>query len=156
VREGETVTVLGRYGNWLNVRAENNVTGWVYQPGWFEVSGDLNVLPTVIPPQINTPTVTAPPCAAGPLTLTFYQDQGSEQCVPGSGWSVNIHFIVSGGNCVYTYFWEGVQVYGPTTQSELIYTVYWGDSALTGTGRVESGGEAAQKSIFVPKPPQCP
>ncbi len=157
VHAGESVIVQAHYGDWLQVRTDGNVTGWVYQPGWFEIAGDISVLPTAIPPQLALSTSTvASTCAGGELTLTLYSDPGSEQCVPGGRWSVNLHFIAHGGNCVYTFFWEGLSVAGPTTANEYIYTVTWGNAALVGTGAVESGGVTVRQELFVPKPSWCP
>jgi len=116
---------------------------------------------TFTPAPFGTPTRTATRmptpslCAAGPLTLSLWHIPGTEQCLPKGRWSVEIQYIAGGGDCVYTYFWQGVQVHGPTTSSEFIYRVEWGNAALTGTGRVESGGEAVQHDLFAPKPPQC-
>lgn len=140
--------------------------GWVYvctnegtAEGWTQVANlqvnrDLIHLPRVTPRPTLTSTPSHSPTLTpgdGRLTLQLYHDPGSEECLPGSGWKVNIHFIVEGGTGVYTYFWEGAQIYGPTTDKEYIYTVEWGDAALSGTGRVESGGEAVQDEVYVPE-----
>ncbi len=154
----ESVTVQAHYGNWLQVRTDGNVTGWVYQPGWFEIAGDISVLPTVIPPPTPIPPISpllAPDCVKGVLILDLYSDK--ESCVSGHGWSADLHFVARGGDCQrYTYYWEGNKIGDSTSKRELIYTVYWGNAALVGTGAVESGGVTVRKELFVPKPEGCP
>jgi hypothetical protein len=149
------------YPDWVYVAdaADAALQGWT-QVANLHLHRDLDKLPRITPrPTLTatpgTPAATqAPPiaCAGGPLTLEFYADPGSERCIPGGSWSVNIHFIVAGGTCTYTYYWEGARIHGPTTEREYIYSVTWGDAALSGTGRVASGAEARQRSIFVPMP----
>jgi hypothetical protein len=146
------------FPDWVFVRtADGSAEGWT-QLADLQINLDLADLPRVTPrPTLTyTPSPTPVTTPVGPLKLTFYYDPGSEHCTEGGGWAVNIHFIVEGGTGVYTYFWEGEQIYGPTTEREYIHTIKWGDAALAGTGRVESGGKAVQSGVFVPKPPQCP
>jgi hypothetical protein len=85
----------------------------------------------------------------------LYSDAGSEQCVQGGGWQVNVHFFVAGGNCVYTYFWQDEPIYGPTTETDVSIPVFSPGGPLIGSAGVGSGGEVVASDLFVPAP-QCP
>jgi len=150
------------FADWIYVRTvDGTSTGWT-QTASLQINVQLSALPRVTPRPTLTATpggVPVPPgkgCEGGPLSLTFYSDPGSESCTPGGGWQVNIHFIASGGNCTYIYYWQDALIFGPTTERELIYAVKHGSSAaLVGNGEVRSGSETVKQGLYVDCP-TCP
>ena len=119
---GTELELLGR---------DSNFPGWVYAgtldgayTGWtqtenLEIYRELSALPIVTPlptltPASATPTTPDGPCEGGPLWLDAWPT--SATCT-SSGWTATIFVEGHGGNCQYTYYWEGVFQGGPTSGS---------------------------------------
>lgn len=173
VQIDEEVTVLGRAstGNWLYVRNDAGVEGFVWRP-FFDWAGDPEALPirlptvTVTPPlPTNTPT---PSATYEPLSIDFWpvpEDYEPPVCHDDGTWSRVMQIRGQGGNQTYTYYQNGEIVAGPleqdwgTAKDELIhvFTVKGHCGAALGvTGRVSSGdGQIAEKELFLASPGCC-
>jgi len=154
VSEGEKVRVLGRsaYGQWLYVRDDRGVEGFVYAPR-FEWEGEYESLPVV--PATVTPIPITPPTPSGlpysTLTIDLWDISG--RCSGGRSYkSVFIH--AHGGNGIYAYYWNGSRVAGPTSES-YTFEVETTGGPVVGTGKVVSGdGQEVDKELFI-RPPDC-
>jgi hypothetical protein len=173
VRIDEKVTVLGRAstGNWLYVRNDTGVEGFVWGP-FFDWAGDPEALPTRLPTVTVTPplpTDTPTPSATyEPLSIDFWpvpEDYEPPVCHDDGTWSRVMQIRGQGGNQTYTYYQNGEVVAGPleqdwrTAKDELIYVFtvkgHCG-AALSVTGRVSSGdGQIAEKELFLVSPGCC-
>jgi hypothetical protein len=91
-------------------------------------------------------------CAGGPLTLTAWAVSSS--CSAG-GWVATIFVQAKGGDCQYTYAWEG-QVKGGPTSSSMTFDVKSANpaAAIVGTASVTSAGQTARAGVYV-KHPAC-
>jgi serine/threonine-protein kinase len=160
--ELELVGYDPNFPDWVYVRTVDGASsGWT-QIANLEINRELADLPRVTPiptlaptPRTIQPTATvAPPptavvgCEGGPLTLDAW-DVGTA-CVPG-GWTASIYVQGHGGNCLYTYFWQGEMKGGPMSGS-MTFEAIGGSNAIIGTASVTSGGETAKRELFIPSP----
>ncbi len=147
---GDTVNVLGRSdaGNWLYVQTDEGVEGFIYTPR-LQYAGDIDTLP------VETPTATFvssnTTCKASDcpqLTLDAYPLLGT-RC-EGENRYRTIYLSGSGGNGVYTYFWNEEKVAGPQADGFGFEVNGTADERVMGTGKVISGdGQTAEKELFV-------
>ena len=79
----------------------------------------------------------------------------AKSCTPG-GWVATIFVEGHGGDCQYTYAWEGQVKGGPTSQSMTfqVKSAGW-DTAIVGEASVTSAGKIAKVELHVPHP-ECP
>jgi len=162
VRTGEQVTVLGRSaaGQWFYVRNATGVEGFVYAPR-FEWSGDFDVLPvkrtegpvvTPTPPPPVPPTVPPSTVPPSPLEIDLWVLPGLARC-DRINWYQTVYIAGRGGNGVYTYYWNGEKLAGPTGESYTFELYRATSNAIIGTGKVVSGdGQVVEKELYVPVP----
>jgi hypothetical protein len=133
------------------------VEGWTQIEG-LEINRDLETLPLVTPAPTLTPTVGTPEptpfpspegCAGGPLTAEAWHID--RYCVPGA-WTAVVYVGGYGGNCVYTYAWEGEIVGGPMTGGLTFELTSIG--TIVGTASVTSAGETVGVEVYI-QPPSC-
>jgi len=151
ISAGEQVPVLGRsaVGEWFYVRDDQGVEGFVYAPR-FDWPGDYESLP-VVPSGIPKPsTYTPPPGPPYPaLEMDLWDISG--RC-SGSTWYKSIYIQGHGGNGIYTYYWNGEKVAGPTSES-YSFEVHSTGGAIIRTGKVVSGdGQEVERNLYVRKP----
>jgi len=111
--------------------------------------------PTLTPTPHATATVTLTPtvpagCEGGPLWLeTWYLDR----VYTADGWTATIFIEGHGGNCVYTYAWEG-ETKGELMLGPITFEISHTDRAaiIMGTASVTSAGETVQESLFIEPP----
>jgi hypothetical protein len=72
-----------------------------------------------------------------------------------NGWAASIFVEGHGGNCLYTYYWEGEIVDGPKANSTTFSVPVAGLNTLVGQVSVSSGGETVEKEIYK-EAPDCP
>lgn len=145
------------FADWVYVRtADGSAEGWTQTAG-LQINRSLSSLPHVTPrPTLtSTPAMPSPTptlfvlCEGGPLRLDVWPVGHS--CT-GSGW-ISIIFIEGhGGDCVYTYAWDGVVRGGPMTGS-MTFEVESADRvAIVGTGSVTSAGQTVSKDLYMAAP----
>jgi len=105
--------------------------------------------PTLTPtPHAPPPTPTPPAeCEGGPLWLEAWNL--SKDRTPDS-WTVTIYVAGHGGDCVYTYAWDGEVKGGPTSGS-VTFEVSSADggAVIVGTASVTSAGETVRVVLLV-------
>ena len=107
---------------------------------------------TVIPTPTPTITLTPPAdCEYGPLLLdAWYLDRAFNDA---GGWTTSIFVQGHGGDCLYTYAWNGEIKGGPMFGSMIFEISHTDRSAvIMGTASVISAGETAEVGLFI-KPP---
>jgi len=78
---------------------------------------------------------------------------GTEDC-DGGVWVKSVFIQGHGGNGVYTYYWNGQRLVGPTNQAHTFQVRSTG-GAIIGTGRTVSGdGQEVARDLFI-KEPDC-
>jgi hypothetical protein len=89
-------------------------------------------------------------CESGPLWLAAWP---VEKVNTEDGWKVTIFVEGHGGDCLYTYSWEGQVVSEPISGS-LTFEVSQTDphAVIFGTASVASAGEVDEVGLFI-KPP---
>ena len=147
-----------RFPDWVYVRGmDGAATGWT-QVTNLDLRRDLSTLPLVTPVPTFTPTSFAPspspsssrPCPGGPLRLNAWPV--NQACTAG-GWVATIFVEGLGGDCVYTYAWEGEVKGGPLSSSMTFDVASSGfGSAIVGTASVTSAGATVSADVFVPAP----
>jgi hypothetical protein len=93
-------------------------------------------------------------CVAGePLRLDIWPV--ATACNPGGGWKAMIYIQGHGGDCHFSYAWEGETRNGSTGQAMIIEvdSASYG-TAIVGTASVTSGGQTINSGLHVP-PPVC-
>ncbi len=154
VRIGEQVTVLGRSaaGRWFYVRNSSGVEGFAYAPR-FAWSGDFEALPVkpALEPPVEPPSVPeAQPVT--PLEMDLWVLPGLARC-DRINWYQTVYIAGRGGNGVYTYYWNGEKMAGPTGESYTFELYRATSNAIIGTGKVVSGdGQVVEKKLYVPVP----
>ena len=154
VRIGEQVTVLGRSaaGRWFYVRNSSGVEGFAYAPR-FDWSGDFEALPVkpALEPPVEPPSVPeAQPVT--PLEMDLWVLPGLARC-DRINWYQTVYIAGRGGNGVYTYYWNGEKMAGPTGESYTFELYRATSNAIIGTGKVVSGdGQVVEKKLYVPVP----
>jgi outer membrane protein assembly factor BamD (BamD/ComL family) len=156
VSRGEQVSVLGRsaVGRWYYVRDDQGVEGFVYIDR-LEWPGDYEALPTKTP--IATSRATAAPRAtpiprtpSSPLAMDLWDLSGTEKC-DGDIWLKSVFIQGHGGNGVYTYYWNGEKLVGPTGESHT-FELHSTGGAIVGTGKVVSGDGQVERELYIRKP----
>ena len=72
----------------------------------------------------------------------------------GGTWYKTVFIEGHGGNGVYTYYWNGERVAGPTRES-YTFEVHSTGGAIIGTGKVVSGdGQVVERELFI-RAPDC-
>jgi hypothetical protein len=102
-----------------------------------------------------TPTSGPVSCAGGPLRLDAWSV--ARTCDPqGGGWTATIFVQAYGGDCRYSYAWEGRPQGGPTTGS-MTFEVRSASagSAIVGYASVTSAGQTVRVPVYV-RHPSCP
>ncbi|MEA3339353.1 MAG: lytic transglycosylase domain-containing protein [Chloroflexota bacterium] len=111
--------------------------------------------PTLTPTPPATATITLTPtipadCQGGPLRLeAWYLDR----VYNANGWTATIFAEGYGGNCIYTYAWNGETKSGPmsgSTTFEIDHTDPF--AVIIGTVSMTSAGETVEVGLFI-KPP---
>jgi len=153
VSRGEQVTVVGRsaVGQWYYVRDDQGVEGFVYIDR-LEWSGDYESLPVKgsIP---LTPATRASPTSQIPLVMDLWDLPGTEDC-DGGVWLKSVFIQGHGANGIYTYYWNGQRLVGPTDQAHTFQVRSTG-GAIIGTGKVISGdGQQIERDLYV-RAPAC-
>jgi hypothetical protein len=111
-------------------------------------------LPVVTPRPTLTPVPTLLPpasCQGGTLRLASWP-VGSV-CNAGGGWTTTIFAEGQGGNCIYTYLWNGEVKAGPMTGSTK-FDIRVEAGPLLGKVAVTSAGQLAEAGIYL-EPPAC-
>ena len=111
--------------------------------------------PTLTPTPNATATVTLTPtvpadCEGGPLWIeAWYLDR----VYTADGWTATIFIEGHGGNCVYTYAWEG-EIKGEPMLGPITFEISHTDRSaiIMGTASVTSAGETVQESLFIEPP----
>ncbi len=155
----DRVDVIGRSSNsnWLYVRTGDGDQGFVFSER-VQWEGDIAALPVkfgAAPPA----TATSPPItgSGGPLTFNLWGLSDTIRCeAPGSAaWFQTVFMEGEGGSGIYTYFWEGEPVGGPTSDS-ITVELHSFSAAIIGTGMVTaSDGQSTTAGLFLPNP-DCP
>jgi len=150
VAVGDWALVLGRsaYGQWFYIRNDQGIEGFVYAPR-FEWSGDYDSLPVKSP--ITGPSVPTPTRETSGSTLRMDLWDMSGRCSGGT-WYKTVYIEGHGGNGVYTYYWNGERIAGPTSGSH-VFEVHSTGGAIIGTGKVVSGdGQTIEEELFIREP----
>lgn len=152
------------FSDWVYVRTTDGTsTGWA-QITDLEINRELSSLPritpvpTLMPTPQPTPTPHTPPltltlsaeCESGPLRVRAWD---LRKVRTPNDWTVTIFIEGQGGNCVYTYVWEG-EVKGELMSGPLTFDVKSTDrhAIIIGTASVTSAGETIEVGLFL-KPP---
>lgn len=99
------------------------------------------------PPTTTLTTTLAAECAGGPLQLNAWS-LGKK--VTRDGWTATIFVQGHGGDCTYTYAWEGEVKGGPMSDS-MTFEIYMADrdAVIMGTASVTSAGETVEVGLFL-------
>ncbi len=137
------------FADWVYIRTvDGTSSGWV-QIADLEINRELDDLPLITPIPTLTPE-TGPAtstCATGPLVLDTWSV--GTACISG-GWTATIFAEGRGGNCAYTYAWEGVVQAGPIPGSTTFEVS--GGGAIAGTVAVTSGDQIVTQGLYIPAP----
>jgi hypothetical protein len=90
-------------------------------------------------------------CVGGPLRLEAWP--ADSDCVTG-GWKAVIYAKGYGGDCRYTYAWEGQVKGGPTSNAMTFELTNWNRGAMVGEVSVTSAGQTAKVGLYI-RPPDC-
>jgi hypothetical protein len=102
----------------------------------------------------SSPAVQPGACAGGELRLDTWPV--SKACASeGSGWTATIFVQGHGGDCRYSYAWEG-QIQGGPTAGSMTFEVPCASrgSSIVGYASMTSGGQTVRRPVFV-KAPTC-
>jgi hypothetical protein len=156
---GETGLELRGYDpdfpDWVYVQTTDGASsGWV-QITDLELNQDLTNLPRITPAPTLTPTPPTPSptptpvveCRGGPLRLSTWD---VEKVHTTDGWTATIFAQGHGGNCLYTYAWEGENKGGPTP-GPVTFEISHSDpnAVIVGTVSVTSAGETVTEGLFI-------
>jgi hypothetical protein len=102
---------------------------------------------------LPTPTPQPRACVGGPLRLDAWPT--ATFCTPGGGWSATIYVAGRGGDCLYTYAWEG-EVRGGPMPGSMVFNVQGASrgTAIVGYASVRSGSDVARVGLHV-RTPTC-
>jgi hypothetical protein len=145
------------FPDWVYVRTVGGESsGWI-QIADLKINRELSDLPRVTPVPTLTRTPHTPPltptlvgCEGGPLRLDAWD---VDKVRTSGGWTATVFVEGHGGDCVYTYAWEGEVKGGPMSGSmtfELSSAGY--GTAIVGNVSVTSAGETVTVGLFI-KPP---
>lgn len=136
------------FPDWVYVStADGESTGWI-QVAELELNRELSELPEVTPRPTLTPTPVGE-CTEGPLELDAWEVDKNRT---NDTWTAAIFAEGHGGDCVYTYAWNG-EVQGESMTTSMTFNVTGqGNAPLIGTVSVTSGGETVERELFI-RPP---
>jgi len=111
--------------------------------------------PTLTPTPHVTATTTLTPtmpagCAGGPLWIeAWYLDRTYEE----GGWTATIFIQGYGGDCIYTYAWEG-EVQGEPMPEPITFEIHHTDryAAIMGTASATCAGETVEIPLLIEPP----
>jgi hypothetical protein len=158
--DGVRVTVDGRriIDAWIPMRGSRNATldlgagQHTVQVEYFErtQAATVRLEWQRIGAAATTPAVPPLPsvCAGGPLRLEAWP--ADTVCTAG-GWKAIIYAKASGGDCQYTYAWEGQTKGGPTS-GPITYELRSAGGAMVGTASVSSAGQTARVGLYIRRP----
>lgn len=134
------------FSKWAYVRtADGASTGWVQVADLAVSYEELIGLPRLTP----VPTLTTLPaeCESGPLRLEAWD---LDRVRTEDGWTATVYVQGHGGNCLYTYGWEGEVKGGPTTGPMLFeVSSTTPKAAILGTVAVASGNETVKAGLHI-------
>lgn len=143
------------FSKWVYVRTVDGAsTGWI-QTLDLKIDSEFSGLPRVIPLSTLTLTSHTSPltptlsteCAGGPLGLNSWD---VSKVRTEHGWTATIFVEGYGGDCVYTYGWEGEIKGGPMSGSTTFeVSVKDSASAIVGTVSVTSAGETVKAGLHI-------
>ena len=137
--------------DWVYVHTiDESSSGWA-QIADLEINRELADLDLVTPVPIPTsaPPTLAPTCATGPLELdTWFV--GTICHSGGNSWSATVFAEGRGGNCTYTYSWEGIVQAGPMPGATTFQVA--GSGAIVGRVSVTSGGQTISEELYISAP----
>jgi hypothetical protein len=149
------------FPDWVYVRTVDGAsTGWVQIEGLnIKHENELSGLPRVTPVPTLTPTPyiaptstpTAPvACQGGPLQIEAWDLEKSNL---GHGWTTTIYIQGRGGDCMYTYAWDG-EIKGGPMPGPITFGITAPDrlGTIMGTASVTSTGQTAKVKLFI-RPP---
>ncbi|MCP5095616.1 MAG: protein kinase [Chloroflexi bacterium] len=151
VGAGEQVEILGRsqYGDWLYVRNEENITGYVYGPR-FDWEGDYDTLEIVKTDSTSPQPAPVTTCSGGScpqLTMDIYP--------LGSYCANDIHYRTvymqgHGGSESYTYYWNNERLAGSQSEGFAFDVSSPDGSSVIGHGKiVSSDGQSVEQELFI-------
>lgn len=153
----DPVVILGRSqdSKWLFV-GDGTVAGFMFR-NRVQWDGELGRLPIFTHSDAGGGGAQATPAPSDVITeLTFDLWPLPETAVcTAAGWEMMLYFAGQGGDGVYQYYWNGELIAEPTNSS-VVYKLVSPGGAVSGFGRVESGGNLwQQKNLFIAEP-GCP
>ncbi|MBE2223601.1 MAG: protein kinase [Anaerolineae bacterium] len=156
VEEGAAIVVMGRSedSKWLFI-GNGDTAGFVFRDR-LQWDGEVDGLPVFTHSDRNSSTEAETPVASEnitPLEFDLWPLAETAVCT-STGWEQKIFFQGHGGNGIYAYYWNGKLLEGPTNSS-YVYRLVSPGGAVTGTGRVESGGGLWQESTLFVEAPNC-
>jgi hypothetical protein len=103
-----------------------------------------------IGPAPSAPITPAPPtvCTGGPLRLEAWPVD--QVCTTG-GWKATVYARAYGGDCLYTYAWEGQTKGGPTS-GPVTFELRSAHGAMVGTVSAASAGQVARVGLYIRRP----
>lgn len=155
VAAGDPIVIMGRSedSKWFFV-GDGDVAGFVFEDRiqWY---GEMGRLPIFTHSSAGGGSATPKPAdQITPLSFDLWPLPETAVCT-NTGWEMLIFFQGHGGDGIYAYFWNGEPV-SDATPNSAIYTLVSPGGAVTGYGRVETGGSLwAQKTLFI-EAPNCP
>jgi hypothetical protein len=107
----------------------------------------LTPVPPVSPPTTTLPTTPTVECAGGPLQLNAWNIAKEWTA---DGWMATIFVQGHGGDCMYTYTWEG-EIKGGPMPGSMTFEIYMTDhqAVIMGTAAVTSAGETVEVGLFL-------
>ena len=87
-------------------------------------------------------------CVGGPLRIEAWP---AETVCTSGGWKATVYVKACGGDCRYTYAWDG-QVKGGPTSGPLTFELRSSHGAMVGTASVSSAGQTAKVGLFIRRP----
>lgn len=143
------------FSKWVYVRTVDGAsTGWI-QTVYLKIDREFRGLPRVTPLSTLTLTSHTSPltptlsteCEGGPLGLNSWD---VSKVRTDHGWTATIFVEGHGGDCVYTYGWEGEIKGGPMSGSTTFeVSVKDCASAIVGTVSVTSAGETVKVGLHI-------
>lgn len=152
VSEGDPVIVIGRAekGSWLYVRSLDGTEGFTYAPR-FQWAGDLNDLPIINAQENSLGNTAVSACSTNTcpsLSMDIYP-------LPGTRCEGDMHYRTiymqgHGGDGQYTYFWNGEELTGSTSEGYGFEIGSFKGATVIGSGKVVSGdGQSVEKDLFI-------
>jgi hypothetical protein len=101
-------------------------------------------------PTTPAPTTPARPvvCEGGPLRLDAWY---TDRACTATGWKATVYVRGHGGDCTYTYAWDG-EVKGSPTSGPMMFELRTRGGAMVGTASVSSAGQTAKVPLYIPRP----